>query len=134
MIEAEDRCHFTSVTSSMLQHRYRFESARNIVAFASVVCYTYIKSNYVLWLKQYRDEEFHLRKISYKKLWKLLIDKDLNKQTLSQVANISASTLTKMSKNQYVNVEMLERICNALNCEFDDIIELVPDCESDKLS
>ena len=71
-----------------------------------------------------------MRKISYKKLWKLLIDKDLNKQSLSQVANISASTLTKMSKNQYVNIEMLERICNALDCEIHDIIELVSDCDS----
>jgi len=68
-----------------------------------------------------------LKKISYKKLWKILIDKDLNKQTLSQVANISASTLTKMSKNESVNIEMLVKICNALDCEFHDIIELVAD-------
>ena len=67
-----------------------------------------------------------MRKISYKKLWKLLIDRDLNKQALSRVANISASTLTKMSKGEYVNVEMLVRICNALNCEFHDIVDLVP--------
>jgi DNA-binding Xre family transcriptional regulator len=66
-----------------------------------------------------------LRKISYKKLWKLLIDKDLNKKTLSQVANISQSTLTKMSKSESVNIEMLARICNALNCEIHDIIEMV---------
>ena len=78
---------------------------------------------------EYRDEEFHLRKISYKKLWKLLIDKDLNKHTLSKVANISASTITKLSKSQYVSVEMLERICNALDCEFHDIIEMVSDCK-----
>ena len=67
-----------------------------------------------------------MKKISYKKLWKLLIDKDLNKQTLSQVANISASTLTKMSKGETVNIEMLVRICNALDCEFHDVVELVP--------
>ena len=66
-----------------------------------------------------------LKRISYKKLWKLLIDKDLNKQTLSQTANISASTLTKMSKGETVNIEMLVRICNALNCEFQDVVELV---------
>jgi DNA-binding Xre family transcriptional regulator len=66
-----------------------------------------------------------LRKVSYKKLWKLLIDKDLNKQTLSQVANISASTLTKMSKGETVNIEMLVRICDALDCEFHDVVELV---------
>jgi len=66
-----------------------------------------------------------LRKISYKKLWKLLIDKDLNKKTLSKVANISQSTLTKMSKGESVNIEMLARICNALDCEFYDIVEMV---------
>jgi len=74
-----------------------------------------------------------LRKVSYKKLWKLLIDKDLNKQTLSQAANISASTLTKMSKNESVNIDMLVKICNALNCNFHDIIELV-EVEADKLN
>ena len=72
-----------------------------------------------------------MKRISYKKLWKLLIDKDLNKQALSQVANISASTLTKMSKNETVNVEMLVRICNALDCDFHDIIELVPEHNDD---
>ena len=66
-----------------------------------------------------------MRKISYKKLWKLLIDKEMNKQELSQVANISASTLTKMSKGECVNVEMLVRICNALDCELHDVMELV---------
>ncbi|MCL2718110.1 MAG: helix-turn-helix transcriptional regulator [Lachnospiraceae bacterium] len=66
-----------------------------------------------------------MRKISYKKLWKLLIDKEMNKQELSQVASISASTLTKMSKGECVNVEMLVRICNALDCELYDVMELV---------
>ena len=72
-----------------------------------------------------------MRKISYKKLWKLLIDKDLNKKTLSQRANISQSTLTKMSKGESVNIEMLARICNALDCEFQDVIELVSDDNND---
>ena len=49
----------------------------------------------------------------------------MNKQELSQVANISASTLTKMSKGECVNVEMLVRICNALDCELHDVMELV---------
>lgn len=56
----------------------------------------------------------------------MLIDKDLNKQTLAQTANISASTLTKMSKGECVNIEMIVKICNALNCEIYDVIELVP--------
>ena len=75
-----------------------------------------------------------MRKISYKRLWKLLIDKDLNKKTLSQAANISQSTLTKMSKGESVNIEMLVRICNALNCEFHDILEMVSDDNGDALN
>jgi DNA-binding Xre family transcriptional regulator len=78
-----------------------------------------------------REGERRLRRICYKKLWKILIDKDLNKQTLSQVANISASTLTKMSKNESVNTDMLVKICNALNCELHDIVELVADNTGD---
>ena len=65
-----------------------------------------------------------MKNISYKKLWKLLIDKDMNKQNLSKAANISASTLTKMAKNEYVSIEMLVRICNALDCDLHDIVEL----------
>ena len=72
-----------------------------------------------------------MKKISYKRLWKLLIDKNLNKQSLSKTANISASTLTKMSKGECVNVEMLVRICNALDCEFHDIVEMVLDDNGD---
>jgi len=79
-----------------------------------------------------RDEEVDLKKASYKKLWKLLIDKDLNKKTLAQVANISQSTLTKMSKGESVNVEMLERICNALDCDFHDIMEMVSESNTEE--
>jgi DNA-binding Xre family transcriptional regulator len=80
---------------------------------------------YLICKRQRNNEESVLRKISYKKLWKLLIDKDMNKKTLSLAANISQSTLTKMSKGESVNIEMLARICNALDCEFYDIIEMV---------
>ena len=67
-----------------------------------------------------------MKKVSYKKLWKLLIDKELNKQSLSRTAKISASTLTKMSKDECVHMDMLVKICNALDCELYDIVELVP--------
>jgi len=66
-----------------------------------------------------------LRKASYKKLWKLLIDKDMNKKALSEAANISMSVLAKMGKGETVTVETLVKICNAINCEVGDIIELV---------
>jgi len=89
------------------------------------------KKTYLIFKRQRNNEESDLRKISYKKLWKLLIDKDLNKKTLSQLANISQSTLTKMSKGESVNIEMLARICNALDCEIYDIIEMISDENGD---
>ncbi|MFP3153389.1 helix-turn-helix transcriptional regulator [Lachnospiraceae bacterium ZAX-1] len=62
--------------------------------------------------------------ISYKKLWKLLIDKDLKKKDLRQLAGISASSITKLGKNENVNTEILERICKALDCDISDIMEM----------
>lgn len=64
--------------------------------------------------------------ISYKKLWKLLIDKDLKKKDLRQLAGISASSITKLGKNENVNTEILERICKALDCDISDIMEMLP--------
>ncbi|HOR77285.1 MAG TPA: helix-turn-helix transcriptional regulator [Anaerolineaceae bacterium] len=64
--------------------------------------------------------------ISYKKLWKLLIDKDLKKKDLRQMAGISASSITKLGKDENVNTEILERICKALDCDISDIMEMRP--------
>ena len=66
-----------------------------------------------------------LMKASYKKLWKLLIDRDMNKKTLAERAGISVSTLAKMTRGESVNVEVLVKICSALNCTMDDIMELI---------
>ena len=65
--------------------------------------------------------------VSYKKLWKLLIDKDIKKKDLSTKAGISPATITKMGKNGHVTTEVLVKICTALNCTMDDIVEIVPD-------
>lgn len=65
--------------------------------------------------------------ISYKKLWKLLIDKDLKKKDLPALAGISKSSITKLGHNDHVNTEILLKICNALECDLFDIVELVPD-------
>ena len=66
-------------------------------------------------------------KVSYKKLWKLLIDKEINKRQLARMASVSGSTLTKLTKGESVNMEILVRICAALECTLDDIVELIPD-------
>ena len=67
--------------------------------------------------------------VSYNKLWKLLIDKKMKKKELGEVAGISNSLIAKLGKNENVTVEVLVKICNALNCQIDDIMELVTDAE-----
>ena len=66
-------------------------------------------------------------KISYLKLWKLLLDKKLKKTDLLTMAEISTTTLTKLSKDQSVGMDILARICAALSCDIADIVEMIPD-------
>jgi len=63
--------------------------------------------------------------VSYKKLWKLLIDKDMKKKDLRETANLSPSLVAKMGRNENVTTEVLSRICTALNCDIGDIMEMV---------
>ena len=65
-------------------------------------------------------------KISYKPLWKLLIDRDLKKKDLCEMAGISPASITKMGKCGHVTTETLEKICLALDCRVEDIQELQP--------
>ena len=62
--------------------------------------------------------------ISYKKLWKLLIDKDMKKEDLRIKAGISTNTIAKLGKNENVNTGILVKICAALNCDIADIMEI----------
>ena len=62
--------------------------------------------------------------INYKKLWKLLIDKDMTKTDLRKQPDIASSTLSKMSRNEYVSLDVLVRICCVLDCELSDITEI----------
>ncbi len=62
--------------------------------------------------------------ISYKKLWKLLIDKDMKKEDLRIKAGISTNTMAKLGKNENVNTDMLVKICYALDCDIADIMEI----------
>lgn len=61
--------------------------------------------------------------LTYNKLWKLLIDKNINKTQLHEKVGISKSTITKLAKGENVNTEILERICKILNCNIEDIVE-----------
>ncbi len=65
--------------------------------------------------------------LSYKKLWKLLIDKDMKKKDLQQLAGISSTSITKLGKNENVNTEIIEKICAALHCDVSDIMEMTED-------
>jgi len=65
--------------------------------------------------------------VSYKKLWKLLIDRDMKKKDLLAAAGISQSSLSKMKKNENVNMDIVVKVCKALNCDISDIVEIVPD-------
>ena len=65
--------------------------------------------------------------VSYKRLWKLLIDKDMKKKDLVEKAHISSYTLNKLNRGDKVTTETLVKICRALDCSFDDIMEVVPE-------
>lgn len=65
-------------------------------------------------------------KVSYKKLWKLLIDKDWKKKDLQDAAGISWASVTKLSKGETVSMEVLMKVCKALECDIGDIMELIP--------
>ena len=65
--------------------------------------------------------------VSYKKLFKMLIDRDMKKKDFREFVGISYSTLNKLEKGENTNVEVLERICLKLDCGIDDIMEILPD-------
>lgn len=63
--------------------------------------------------------------ISYKPLWRMLVDKELQKQDLQQLIGCSSNTISKMAKNEYVSMANIDAICYVLNCQISDIIEYV---------
>lgn len=65
--------------------------------------------------------------VTYKKLWKMLIDKDLKKKDLEEQAKVSHYVVSKLYRGENVTVDVLERICKTLDCSMDDIMEFVPD-------
>lgn len=68
-------------------------------------------------------------KISYKKLWKLLIDRNMTKTQLRIAAGISSSSLAKLGKDENVTTSVLLKVCSILKCDVSDIMEIVPDSE-----
>ena len=64
--------------------------------------------------------------VSYKRLWKLLINKDIKKSDLKRAANLSPSLISSLNQNKSVTVSTLMRICEVLDCRIEDIMEIVP--------
>lgn len=64
-------------------------------------------------------------KISYKKLWKLLIDRDMKKKDLAELSGISSASIAKLGRNENVNTDILLKICIALECDVSDIMEII---------
>lgn len=83
----------------------------------------------MLYLFQFKKIRGVAMTVSYKKLWKLLIDKDLKKKDLLKLADISTSTLAKMGKDQIVSMEVLIRICKVLKCNIGDVVDYISDEE-----
>ena len=63
--------------------------------------------------------------ICYNRLWKLMVDKNINKTQLKDIAHISTNAVAKMSKNEYVSLDTIVKICYALDCVIEDVIEVV---------
>ena len=69
---------------------------------------------------------------SYKRLLKLLIDREIKKQDLKREVGLSSPTIAKLTKGEMVSLEVLDKICNYLNCSIEEIIEHIPDQENNK--
>lgn len=65
--------------------------------------------------------------VSYKKLFKLLIDREMKKKDLQQAASLSSASVTKLAKDEYVSLEVLVKVCNALKVDIGDIMEVIHD-------
>ncbi len=67
--------------------------------------------------------------VQYNRQWKLLIDKKMKKSALTELADVSSSTIAKLNRDEYVSLEVLERICRALRCDIGDVVELTEESE-----
>lgn len=63
--------------------------------------------------------------ISYKSLWHLLVEREMNKEDLKRAAGITSNVISRMSKGTYVKLESIEKICLAMNCKIEEVIEIV---------
>lgn len=67
--------------------------------------------------------------VSYKKLWKILIDRDMRKEDLRLAAGLTTTTIAKLGRNETVHLDIILKICKTLGCGIDDILEIIPENE-----
>lgn len=97
----------------------------------AIILFKFLCISYFLTVSAVTDNTVETRKIgmtvSYKKLWKLLIDKDMKKKDLEKAAGISNYVISKMNKGENITVDIVGKICSALNCTPNDIMEFSDD-------
>ena len=89
-----------------------------------IICYNI---RCVLALTRRLRERNDTMAVSYKKLWHILLDRDMKKRDLQEAAGLTKYAINKLSRDENVSTEVLGKICSALNCTTDDIMEFVPD-------
>ena len=65
--------------------------------------------------------------VNYKPLWHTLIEKDMNREDLKKAAKITSNIVARMGKNEYINLESIEKICLAIDCKIEDVVEIIKD-------
>ena len=65
--------------------------------------------------------------VSYKPLWHLLVEREMNKEDLKRIAGITSNIVSRMSKNAYINLESIEKICLTMDCRIEDVVEIIKD-------
>ena len=128
------RRHFFTYDQEKNQTAKFYTQNRKNVLYYIMVNYRQVLLSTVrhIWLANKRQTPLFKRSggpmsVSYKKLFKLLIDKDLKKKDLREMAGIGNSTMTKLANNENVTMEVMAKICSALDCKIDDVVEILPD-------
>jgi len=104
-----------------------FAISKLYIAFATPMCYdNYVSFCWKIWRNS-------LMGVSYKKLWKLLIDRDMKKKELQLAAKLSTSTMSKLNKCQNVQMDVLVRVCRVLECDIGEIVEILPVNNSEEM-
>lgn len=122
--ETDDKSYKINNANPTIHRRMIF---LNIVFVEKIlqICKIYIYDKILIGYNNGNNGENVMEQVSYKKLFKLLIDKDLKKTEFAVKAGISQNTLARMGKGQFISMELLVRICRYLNCTFDDVVEII---------